>query len=451
MKLPISFQYYPLVILLLFLTVLGVSKSVILAILSSVGVAVALSTVSSEEINNNNNNNNNKKDNKKEDHENSENKKELPSSSSDSDVLFQQKRDMLHSMSGRKSPESKEYGGKNLRKDFKKSGDHAFHEEDTKEKELRAKIARELLDTERAYVEKLTALVEACQQPIKSSALIGDDKVHSIFSNIEIIKNFNVVLLKDLERIMSNWSSHSILSGVFLQMADFLKLYTTFINNYTSSMETLASCAKIPGFTELLEKCKSDPRCHGLDLPSLLIMPVQRIPRYILLLTEIHKHTPKNHPDLEKLTKSLAKVKAVADDINEARREAEALTRIYELTTKIDGLDDLESLISPSRHLVLEGKLLERPSDHSKNKKERHYFLFNDMLMSTKLKGKRYQFYWKNPLQSISLVPEANNEFGLSMVSRVVMLTDDSHSWAEAIARAQATQKSVEQTRGGRR
>jgi hypothetical protein len=30
-------------------------------------------------------------------------------------------------------------------------------------------------------------------------------------------------------------------------------------------------------------------------------------------------------------------VKEVADEINEARREAEALARIYELTTQIDG------------------------------------------------------------------------------------------------------------------
>lgn len=34
-----------------------------------------------------------------------------------------------------------------------------------------------------------------------------------------------------------------------------------------------------------------------------------------------------------------AKVKEVADDINEARREAESLTRLYELASKIDDID----------------------------------------------------------------------------------------------------------------
>ncbi len=36
-----------------------------------------------------------------------------------------------------------------------------------------------------------------------------------------------------------------------------------------------------------------------------------------------------------------AKVKAVADEINEARREAEALTRIYELSCKIDHIGEM--------------------------------------------------------------------------------------------------------------
>ena len=39
-------------------------------------------------------------------------------------------------------------------------------------------------------------------------------------------------------------------------------------------------------------------------------------------------------------------MKEVADDINEARRGAESLSRLYDLTTKIDDLDDLVASLS---------------------------------------------------------------------------------------------------------
>ena len=37
---------------------------------------------------------------------------------------------------------------------------------------------------------------------------------------------------------------------------------------------------------------------------SLLIMPIQRIPRYKLLLVELIRQTPSDHPDLEQLNKA---------------------------------------------------------------------------------------------------------------------------------------------------
>eukprot|EP00026_Physarum_polycephalum_P008753 Phypoly_transcript_08853.p1 GENE.Phypoly_transcript_08853~~Phypoly_transcript_08853.p1 ORF type:complete len:430 (+),score=68.13 Phypoly_transcript_08853:131-1420(+) len=416
-------NHYPYVVVFAFLAQLILTKSVGTSLIVCLGLAIALVALTSRE-----------------DLESIKGtlRGERAPLEKQNTAHFQAQRDILHA----KNPASpKEYGGKNLKKDFKvpsNANAHAF-QEDGHEKEVRAKVAQELLATERAYVDKLNVIVEVFERPFKESNVLTHDQMVHIFSNIDTIRNFNLVLLKDLERIVSNWSSHSILSGIFLQMADFLKVYTTFINNYTVSMETLASLNKSPAFCELLEKAESNPRCESLRLPALLIMPIQRIPRYILLLTEIQKHTPKNHPDLDQLTKSLAKVKEVADDINEAKRNAESLSRLYELTTKIDDLEDLESLLIPTRRLEMEGDLKERPG------KSRHYFLFNDMIMSTKQKGKRYKFRWQIPLKSISMMPEVNNEFGLSMVERMVFISgstpEETRKWWNAISSASVNAK----------
>ncbi len=84
------------------------------------------------------------------------------------------------------------------------------------------------------------------------------------------------------------------------------------------------------------QQCSRAPECNGLDLQSFLIQPIQRIPRYNLLLEvtyiflillvvfinmqDLRKHTPKDHPDYSDLENSLAKIKGIAGFLNENAR-----------------------------------------------------------------------------------------------------------------------------------
>lgn len=52
---------------------------------------------------------------------------------------------------------------------------------------------------------------------------------------------------------------------------------------------------------------KNEDESQNLDFASILIRPVQRIPRYILLLEEILKGTNKSHLDFNKLKEALSK------------------------------------------------------------------------------------------------------------------------------------------------
>ena len=36
---------------------------------------------------------------------------------------------------------------------------------------------------------------------------------------------------------------------------------------------------------------------NGMDINSYLVLPIQRIPRYVMLLEDMFKHTPINHVD----------------------------------------------------------------------------------------------------------------------------------------------------------
>ena len=73
---------------------------------------------------------------------------------------------------------------------------------------------------------------------------------------------------------------------------------------------------------------------------SFIIMPVQRIPRYILLLKSLSKRTPSLHPKATKLEVALAQTKRTADVINERKRQAENANKILELKDALEGLPE---------------------------------------------------------------------------------------------------------------
>ena len=69
----------------------------------------------------------------------------------------------------------------------------------------------------------------------------------------------------------------------------------------------------------------------GFSLGDLLIQPIQRVPRYRMLLEELVKHTPLDHCDYGKCQAALAQIVHVASELNEAKRDAENKVRTLEV------------------------------------------------------------------------------------------------------------------------
>lgn len=69
-------------------------------------------------------------------------------------------------------------------------------------------------------------------------------------------------------------------------------------------------------------------------MDSFLIQPVQRIPRYKLLLSDILKNTPKEHVDYNMLQKALDEVSTIAQFVNESKRKNENSQILIHLAKK---------------------------------------------------------------------------------------------------------------------
>ena len=50
---------------------------------------------------------------------------------------------------------------------------------------------------------------------------------------------------------------------------------------------------------------------------SFLTLPIQRIPRYKMLLEAVLKYTEEYHPDYENLQQCVQQISVIADEVNE--------------------------------------------------------------------------------------------------------------------------------------
>lgn len=112
------------------------------------------------------------------------------------------------------------------------------------------------------------------------------------------------------------------------EVLPFLRMYSSFIANFENSLGTIAA-------TELRLRPPTAPSlsvaANRANLEALLIEPVQRIPRYRMLLEELLDHTPPNHTAHTTLESCLSQISALAAQVNDRPRHLEQRCRLLQL------------------------------------------------------------------------------------------------------------------------
>lgn len=259
--------------------------------------------------------------------------------------------------------------------------------------DTRTHVVAELYDTEKSYVESLQILVNKYFRPLKSleyCALVDATLVEEMFFQVPDILVHHETFLDMLKQRLENWDNKQKVGDVFVESftkQPVIDTYTAFINNWKAAKEAIkvATQAK-PAFAKFLEHMSREHK-GKLTLDALLIMPVQRIPRYELLIKELLKHTQVDHPDHRLLVIAQKEVHDLAVKINHMEREAyeaeQMQLRLREMESMIEGLVDL---VHPLR-IFLRYDLVTM-SGSLGTKKERCLFLFSDLLVITSIKRK---------------------------------------------------------------
>lgn len=91
------------------------------------------------------------------------------------------------------------------------------------------------------------------------------------------------------------------------------------MNSYEHAMSVLALCRAKKSFDSWLKKAETAAGKH--DIASYLIVPIQRLPRYVLLLQDLISLTEETHIDYQHLCEALTSTKQVAEYVNEQKKK----------------------------------------------------------------------------------------------------------------------------------
>eukprot|EP01103_Thecamoeba_quadrilineata_P019690 TRINITY_DN808_c0_g1_i1.p1 TRINITY_DN808_c0_g1~~TRINITY_DN808_c0_g1_i1.p1 ORF type:complete len:863 (-),score=170.63 TRINITY_DN808_c0_g1_i1:203-2791(-) len=257
----------------------------------------------------------------------------------------------------------------------------------TKEKEnekQRTNIAQELLYTENTYLQNIIRIdfkykkdLERISQSRKP--FITPAEVEILFGNISQIVRVNKMLFEALCQRLNFWNNKTTLvSDLFIGLGSFLNLYLEYISNYDHSLNLYYQLMqKKSGFYTYVKRQENeDP--GAIELSSYLIQPVQRIPRYVLLLKELIKFTKPEHPDYANLHKALDHIRGIAEKINKEKSNTDNQIKLMAIQNSLVG--EFEPIFSFERRFIKEGPV-KRISGKNNKSKDSFFHLFNDLLI----------------------------------------------------------------------
>uniref|UniRef100_A0A8D0BMJ7 ABR activator of RhoGEF and GTPase n=1 Tax=Salvator merianae TaxID=96440 RepID=A0A8D0BMJ7_SALMN len=266
--------------------------------------------------------------------------------------------------------------------------------------DMRRLVLKDFLTSEEMYINQLEALLLP-MKPLKATATTSQpvltiQQIETIFYKIQDIFEIHKEFYDSLSPQVKNWDSSVTVGHLFQKLSSQLGVYKAFVDNYKIALETAEKCSQSNNqFQKISEELKvkgpkdSKESHTSVTMEALLYKPINRVTRSTLVLHDLLKHTPSDHPDYPLLQDALRIAQNFLSSINEdidPRRTAVTTPK------------------GETRQLVKDGFLVELAEG---SRKLRHVFLFTDVLLCAKLKktgaGKhqQYECKWYMPLAEL--------------------------------------------------
>eukprot|EP01080_Neovahlkampfia_damariscottae_P005883 gene5883-9711_t len=180
--------------------------------------------------------------------------------------------------------------------------------------------------------------------------------------------------------ILKSTKGKITIGEIFRKFAPFLKVYAFYFTNFEDAQSLLNSLIeKNSTFSTSLKQIKKKEGRENLS--NLIIQPIQRIPRYQLILHELLKYTPEFHFDYSDIKKSeilMIEVNQLLDKFSKGREMNSIIETINEKFINFD-----QNIIQPHRQLIgYEKKIYFQQIDEQiSEEKQFELYLFSDVLI----------------------------------------------------------------------
>ncbi|KAI8640037.1 Dbl homology domain-containing protein [Parasitella parasitica] len=154
-----------------------------------------------------------------------------------------------------------------------------------------------------------------------------------LFANLEDLMAFSATLIRRLREFQvdkipckdnvhgaNDQTSDQPSIGVALrEMTEFLVTFLRCALDYEANKKLLDQKKNNKGYKLYEEKLSLKKETRQFTLDEYLIIPIQRVTRYGLLLTDLQKHTESTHPDYKNIKIALCTIQSLASAMNSAQ------------------------------------------------------------------------------------------------------------------------------------
>ncbi|KAM7002170.1 neuroepithelial cell-transforming gene 1 protein-like [Tautogolabrus adspersus] len=234
----------------------------------------------------------------------------------------------------------------------------------------------ELYRGEQDLIEDLQLARKAYHDPMLKLNIMTEGELAHIFGDLDAYIPLHEELLTKLTEGTGPDGTVAEIGQIVIDWLPGLNAYKNYCSNQLAAKALLDQKKQDKLVQDYLQRCLESPFSRKLDLWSFLDIPRSRLVKYPLLLREILRHTPPNHPDVASLERAITIIQEILSDINIRKGESECQYYI----DKLEYLDEKQQdpLIDNCKILLCHGEL------RNKSGSRLHVFLFSELLVLTR-------------------------------------------------------------------
>mmetsp|Transcript_29531 Transcript_29531/g.41034 ORF Transcript_29531/g.41034 Transcript_29531/m.41034 type:complete len:502 (+) Transcript_29531:64-1569(+) len=198
---------------------------------------------------------------------------------------------------------------------------------------------KEIVSTEEIYLNRLRVLIESYYDPIKNSLgtkkeILNEDELRRVFNIIPLLFSFHLKLHQDLKTAGTAENSKMAIASVLNKHAPYLRMYKDYVNNLKTATNFVTT-AKQKRFREFLQITQRNRGTKGMDLITLLTLPVHRLPQYKDLMENLLESTEEGDEEFKLVKQATDLCTEVTQQVNKAFAEYdEAMAKFVENNPK---------------------------------------------------------------------------------------------------------------------